>query len=310
MGPDTFHPASRLVRHFFLTSKPYSYASEITRGWAFYLVLGGGDGSWGLALVGLECWLMWLFFNWLSDRLQSDPGRLTPPAWIIATPLTAAVACGWTLGGVLAVLGVMAYASTVPLYALKAKRVIFGPLGPALRAVTVLGQAVMVWALVGGRPTPPALLLIGALALWKGLRNLVGDVRDVRTDRYEIPVSLGITVTRWILRAGIVAVLLLLWTGGLPFVAVSAILVAFSWLAMELAAHRWPEPRAHLWGYVTHRLWIITSVGLHLWAAVVAGLPWMALSFAVVVTALLQPSYRHLPGKQFPAWRDLCHRQD
>ena len=97
-----------MANHFFLTSKPYSYASEMSRAVVFGIFLTGrADGRVPVWMV-LALFFMWLSFNWISDFIQRDCGRIRPPVWLWAAPLVMAPSLAASSGGVYGALGVVA----------------------------------------------------------------------------------------------------------------------------------------------------------------------------------------------------------
>ena len=131
-------------------------------------------------------------------------------------------------------------------------------------------------------------------------RNLVGDVRDIRTDRFELPARSTMPGS-WACRVHILAAIPLCIFLGLrviPLAADGVLLV--SWLTIELLAWRYGNRRAYLWGYVGHRVLILTTTLFHLLIAIPRGLTPGWAVFLAALTLILHPTYRYLPGKRFP----------
>jgi hypothetical protein len=250
---------------------------------------------------------MWLYFNWQSDRIQLDPGRIRPPLTIIVVPALVGAGIGFWGGGVWGILGVLIYAATIRTYALKARSPFWGPLGPLLRMINGFGQFFMVCGLSKTFPDQNSFIIAFALSIWLGARNLVGDVRDIRTDVYELPVRFGAKITQWIIRFGFVI------TGTMIGAAVSSasksmlpilLIVVITFTMMEkLYAIYKKEP--YKWGYAGHRVMVIATVALHLAVAVYYGLPWIWVLGMALLTITLHYCYSFLPGKNFPNLREL-----
>lgn len=296
-----------LLRHFFLTSKPYSYSCEVARAWCFAGLLSGRliepllPGLW---LLSAQTLLMWLYFNWQSDRLQRDPGRVVPPRTLVAAPLVAAVAtsayfCGWQGG-----LAPLVYAVSVLLYTCKARYPWAGPVGPAFRGVTVLAHFAMVAVTLGVTPSPSSLWIAAGVAFWHARRNLIGDGRDVERDRYELPVRYGQEVTVWVTRAAAILAALCIVMAGISARArlLSLIFLGLDAVAWELVIRR--IPLFSMASYTFHRFLVVFAVLVYVspvWELVTA--PYIVL--LVGTAAGLNPCYAHLPGKTFPKAKDI-----
>jgi hypothetical protein len=296
----------RAACHFFLTSKPYSYSSEISQALVFYLALARQKIPADIGMVALQCLVMWLFFNWQSDRIQKDKGRFVPPLLLVLVPLGIALAIGYAAGGIYGVGGVLAHAFTIQTYSLKARHSLVGPFGPLLRSITVVGQFLRVWGFLGLQsPSTLTFYALAALAVWNGCRNLVGDVRDVRTDVNELPARWGIGFARWVIRFCNSMVLILCLVGNLPGRKGALVTVTLSWLILEVLAYRFGDAEAYKWGYLGHRILVVASVMLHLSLAQPLGLSWTWITILLLATVGFQPCYYLLPGKRFPNWGQL-----
>ena len=118
----------RLANHFFLTSKPYSYASEMLCAVVFGIFLTGRADGRVPAWMALALF-MWLSFNWISDFIQRDRGRIRPPVWLWAAPLVMALSLAASSGGVY---GALASSPTRRPWPSTRKAIIpsWGPFGP------------------------------------------------------------------------------------------------------------------------------------------------------------------------------------
>ena len=295
------------VLHFFLTSKPYSYASEMTRSLAFYLVLTGDTRFESLLAVSIQTLALWLYFNWQSDRIQSDPGRIRPPLMIILSAAIVGIWIGYAMGGVWGVGGALVYIATICAYPLKARSPFWGPLGPVLRLLTQLGGFVMICGLSKVFPDVVAFSIAVALSVWLLIRNLVGDVRDVRTDVYELPARYGTGITKWAIRVGLLVTGIILWLAlsseSKPAIlSLSVVALMFAVLEMLYVVYA-IEP--YKWGYVGHRFMVMVTVVLNLVISLMYGLPVEWLLIMIFLTITLQYCYKFLPGKRFPSLPEL-----
>jgi hypothetical protein len=272
------------------------------------MALVGTAATHDVGLTATQALAMWLFFNWQSDRIQKDPGRVVPPLLLILLPLAMALIIGYAASGVYGIAGVLGHVFTVQLYSLKARQPILGPFGPLLRGVTVIGQFLRVCGLVALWPNPLALYALAVFAGWHVTRNLIGDVRDVRTDRYELPVRFGVATASWVVRVGNAMVALILVESPLPGRTAALVTLGATWLAVEALQFRFRGEEAYKWGYFGHRLVVCTSVALHLSIAIPFGLSRAWVILLILLTMVLQPTYFYLPGKRFPTWRQLRER--
>jgi 4-hydroxybenzoate polyprenyltransferase len=179
-------------------------------------------------------------------------------------------------------------------------------MGPLLRGLTVGAQFMRVWTLTpGAPPNQVAIYAVLVLAIWHIGRNLVGDVRDVQKDVYELPVRFGTAAASWVFRLGNVAALVLLFAGPLPGRLPAGMVVVFTWLVIELLQRRFVGESAHEWGYLGHRVMVLAAVFAHLFLAVPMGLPWVWTVAILVAAITLQPLYFWLPGKRFTPLKRL-----
>jgi hypothetical protein len=246
---------------------------------------------------------MWLFFNWQSDRIQKDPGRVVPPLLLILLPLGVALIIGYAVSGLYGIAGVFGHVLTIQLYSLKARHPLLGPFGPLLRGVTVIGQFFRICGFVGAWPSHLALCALAVFAGWHVTRNLIGDVRDVRTDKYELPARFGVATAGWVVRIAILALLLL--ESSLPGRVAALVTLGATWLTVEALQFCFRAEEAYKWGYLGHRLVVCASVAFHLSIAIPLGLSRTWIVLLLISTIVLQPTYFYLPGKCFPTWRQL-----
>lgn len=286
-----------------MCTRPYSHTGEVSRALLFFTLQ--SPAPWSelqLILVAVQSLAMWCYFNWRSDKIQRDPGREFASTLLLSVPLAVAAGIGLIMGGAGGVAGVIAYVVAIHAYALKANSPRIGSLGPLLRGLTTLAHFVMVSTLAG-RVTPEAALLAAPLVLWKVTRNLVGDVRDVRTDRYEFPAVFGPAASLIVLRALFAAITVLFVWVPTPGHFECAALVALTWLATESLARRYTGASAYMWGYFGHRAFVVMTSALQLvlLAHVGIGAHWIAP--LAVLTVASQWTYDRNPGKHYPAWR-------
>jgi len=288
------------IRHFYLTSKPYSYISEISCGILFYFILNPFSKSNSLFLIIIQTLSMWLYFNWQSDKIQRDSGRLPPSAVLVGTPLIISIIIGFYLGGILGILGVVFYAFTICLYALKALKSWAGPIGPIFRIFTIIGHYISIWSLSPTLLTTKSIIIIILICIWKGVRNLIGDVRDIQNDVHELPAKYGAVLSLWIIRLGLfISILLVIkisvWS--------TFYITLIAWLFLELFQYYFIEP--YKWGYITHRIFILITVIIQLIYAQIYGLHTLWSIFLFILALLFNSTYSKLPGKNFLNLKNL-----
>jgi hypothetical protein len=297
------------VNHFFLTSKPYSYASELSIGLLFCLFLKPHNVRHSLITAAALTLLMWLYFNWQSDYIQKDPGRIKPPFWLWFVPLFISSGIGFISGGLWGIFGVCLYAAAIILYSFKAKIPALGMLGPFFRVLTVAGNFFMISFALACKPDRMSIIFLILLAVLKGTRNLVGDVRDMKTDKWEIPAKFGDKAAFIIVNFAFIfelVLILLVLKGNMTFPA--TIIFILTWFILILLYFCFHRNSPHQWGYWGHRFLIIMVTIFQTLLAYQFGLPvtWVFLIVGLLVA--LQFCYTILPGKNFPSWKEFSCR--
>ena len=295
--------AWQLAWHFFRTSRPYSYVCNIARAVLVCGLLAPQDGG-AIAVSGLVSLLMWLSFNWYSDTSQGDTGRMPVPWWLIAAPLALTVVLtAFYQVDALPWLGLFVVAQAV--YPLKALCPWVGLLGPVLRGLVVIGHFAYLSVLLGAdRLNEQAWLTFAVFSVLIMARNLVGDLRDIRQDRYEFPARFGAAATFAVLRLMFVVVLAI-GLGDPRGLAPVMAFVGILWAVMELLGRRLGTLGSHLAGYVLHRLFVILFTLAELVVAMAHGVDGTLCLALAAATLLLSPFYGVTPGKSYPHWPEL-----
>jgi len=199
----------RTPTELLLLTRPYSWldmvlTALIGMAWNGHPTAPGRQVS--TAAVAL---LAWFSLNWISEYTQRDPGREPPSRLLSTLPLLGAAGWSFFLGGgrALALIGI--YAVLAFAYPWKARTRAMGPFGPVIRGAQtallfLLGESFA----PGGRPSGRMVL---ALVIIQASRSLIADVRDSRTDKYELPKIIG---DRWAKAVSIA--LLILGIAALP----------------------------------------------------------------------------------------------
>ena len=266
-------PLGRRVWSYFILSKPYSAMDNATRGvLAAYTAMGAAAGGRDVLRAAVLSVLMWLFFNWYSDSLQRNPGRIVPPVWLVVAPLTAsAVIVG--LARPSALVGLLIYVAFILAYPLKAMRRWAGPLGPVLRGFSASAQFAMVIWLFQPLFQLSRLqwLLIAVITLAQAARNLLGDIRDMKTDKFELPARSGALASYLAVLALLaVAIVVLAVPLGWPTEIYPFVLQFVATLALALWLGRRGVPAA---AYILHMLFVLTLTVLQLNLAMRLGFP-------------------------------------
>jgi hypothetical protein len=260
------------LRHALLLTRPYSWldaALNVLLGYAWV----AGDarvtnlGNHALAAVVGIC--LWFSLNWISERIQRDPGR-TPVSWPIAlTPLVVAASIAFALGGAAIILPGVVIVALLFVYPMKARSPLIGPFGPFIRGLHT-SMIVALGCAMAGR-LDGCLYLIVALGLCQVSRSLIGDMRDHATDKYELPRIVGIE------RAKQIALLILV------VALISLGLAEAHWLILAVFAAQICVVLAvsSTQGYLLHMFMVLASV------VIKAGIYWQITGLGVGSFAIM-----------------------
>ena len=291
--------------NFFLTSRPYSYAGEIARSIVFTLLLAPASLPNTLIYTVIITLLMWLYFNWQSDWIQKDPGRITPSVYLCFGPLLVAFILSYIEGHLLGILGVLIYSCTILLYPLKARYKKIGVIGPLLRAITILGHFVMISACLHQFPTNTSILIVVVIASFKGIRNLIGDIRDIKTDKWELPARFGITKTTNILRLSFLfTIVLSLMIHERNIFLLTIFLAGSSWIVFEMLILILEKSQAYMVGYLCHRYMILSISTYLIILAIFLGLQKIDVVLLSMILIISQLFYNSIPGKNYPNFKE------
>lgn len=202
-GPSRTTPVERPnARDLFLLSRPYSWFDTMLN---VLIGLSWTETTYSLfrhastAAIGL---LLWFSLNWISESVQRDAGR-RPPHWSLAV-LPLALGAAWSLwvGGTPSIVWLLLFAALVAVYPWKARNALLGPLGPVIRGLET-GTLFLLGTTFGGGQ--PVVGIAPPLALIQVARSLVADIRDAKTDRFELPGRIGLEYSKWVAVALLVA---------------------------------------------------------------------------------------------------------
>ncbi len=287
------------IIHFLGTSRPYSYMSEISRGLIFGVLLSSeveNKTLWGVAILSF---LMWVYFNWQSDWIQGDKGRLKPSYWLCYAPFILSIMCCLYFGAFYGVLGVCFYAITILLYSLKANNKVLSKLAILLRILSVFGHLVMIMSFIGYQPKQNYLNLLAVIVLLKGISNFVGDIRDVRTDKWEFPVQYGTVYSFYFLRILFFTTLLLGCFINEEVLSIYSLVVVFSqWIIFEFLVKKYSD-KAYIVGYIEHRFLIFSTSVYQLLLLFHFNFSLSSILLLVILLIITQFSYVTTPGKNY-----------
>lgn len=191
------------IEGLLLLTRPYSWLDAALTGVVGVWSASGSARAPAMAAGAVVAWLLWCGFNLYSDRVQEDPGRPCPPAWLIWSCVAIAAGTAVVFGGVIALLPIAAFVGVMAVYPYKALTPVLGPLGPVMRGLqTVL--LVLVGSMLVGSGTRVDGQLLAGFFLVQVARSLVADVRDVDRDRFELPKRIGI-FPAWVGSMGLLA---------------------------------------------------------------------------------------------------------
>lgn len=305
-NPDSWQLLYGYFIHFLLLSRPYSYVDNMARA-LLVCALAGVSGKHQLVseTVVLSI-LIWFFLNWSSEARQKDFGRIIPTRWLVWTPILVALPLVAYRGILpLSMLGLCLI--TIWLYPWKAIDCRLGIFGPIIRGAQIMAHALFILAYIGPNQIeiPKFVLVLFTLVILHIGKNLVGDIRDIQTDRYELPARFGYRPAFWIVRVTFAfAALILIFilpeqrmTIGIPLVT--------QWAAMEIFNLLFTRQHPEFVGYAGHRLYVITFTLTELLLAYQFGMDITIFWLMAGAMILLNSSYRHVPGKHYPRFSEL-----
>lgn len=292
--------------HLFRLTRPYSWVCAMARGLLVACAAGSADNASALVNIAWITLLLWFSLNWISERVQKNPGRQVPSLSLIGVTLSS-VFVATIVHAPVATPFLVVYLILVRLYPEKARRSGWGSYGPLLRGGTVAMEGLFVIAFVSGLQgfSMATMSVVAVLTLLHIARNLLGDLRDIRTDRHEMPNRFGVPFSCIVILASIsVATIFALFSAELQLP-----MVALSLFHGVIFVALWVRFRTHsseLLGYTGHRFFVFfISIG-EAWISVFAGLPIWVAFFLTAAALALNATYRHTPGKEYPPlWEAL-----
>jgi len=295
---------SSKIKHFALTSRPYSYASEILLGIVFYdLVNQGKLEPLTIALVSTLSVMMWTFFNWQSDWIQKDKGRFVPNPLLCYSPLIISILIAINLNGYYGILGIAAYVATILLYSRKKDSPALGIVSSLLRGLTVIGHFTMIYLISTDHTLNFKVFLISLVfVLYKVLSNLLGDLRDIENDKNELPARYGFRITLIVLRLiylAILVILFILQNGSIELIASFALFILFCIFFESLSYKVKSDEESSKLGYISHRLInFFLTVTLIVLFYFQTGMIWLSINFSLLYL-IGQLTYNYNPGKKY-----------
>lgn len=290
---------SNRILHFFLTSRPYSYINEVSRGIIFGLLIYPIINQNGIVEIGVLSMLVWVYFNWQSDWIQKDKGRLRPTVLLCYSPLILTISYCLYSKHFFGILGVIIYVFTILLYSLKANNRFLGKYAFLLRMFSVSGHLMMIVFFLEQIPQKESVGLIFVLTLIKGISNFVGDIRDVRTDKYEFPAKYGIPLSYKLLRFLFIISLLFSFiiNQQVVFVCTFSVLI-IQWGIFEVLTKKYPKS-PYIVGYIYHRFLVLTTSIYQTLLLLYFGVNLYFVFILIIVMVITQFSYIKIPGKNY-----------
>ena len=291
--------------NFLLTSRPYSWVGEIARGIFLGLYIHPSAPLGTAVFSATISLLMWLYFNWQIDWIQKDPGRISPHILLCYCPLFVTLILCFINANLTGTVGILVYVVTILLYAVKAKYKRMGILGPLFRIGTIFGQFAMICFAFHYIPDNSLILIVLVIAMFKGIRNLIGDIRDINTDKWEIPARYGINVSMGIIRLTIFSMVILsLFIQQLSILATSLLFFTISGAVLELFFWKFKNNAASF-GYLAHRFLVISISVYLIVLTTFVGVPYPFAFLFIFLLVALQISYNLIPGKSYPSLRTM-----
>lgn len=294
-------PATPTLGHLYRLTRPYSWVCSTAVSVAAWVFSGGGPGMAALLIPLSLSALLWVGLNWLSDSIQRDAGRVPPPAALLLATLAlslalaavqSASACAWALIHYLLVLA----------YARKKHSAKVGAVSYLLRGGTVFAACASVGAAANGAwfPQGDAFWFIASQSLAHAARNLIGDIRDMKTDRYELPVTHGAKL------AVVVAVVCLVAAGGAALMMRILVADTTLFIVALLLGVLWLMLYGRRLGYDIagrrlHHLMVFVFSAFTLWCSYRLGVWWGWVSIGSGLLIALHMTYYDNPGKSFRA---------
>ncbi len=294
------------IVHFYYTSKPYSYIGQVSMGILIPLIIKQNLLSNEFLGIGFFSLLSWLYFNWQSDFIQKDKGKIRPPLLLLLLPLFAMIMIIILHYDDYRFFWIIPFIISVCLYSYKALSKKMGKIGPFLRFITVIGFSVMILGILGTFPKLSLIKVIIIIAIFKALRNLIGDIRDMKTDMFELPVILDyskiISIIRYIfILLNILTVLFSVYVFAILF------WVNFSWIFFEILNIKFGKNKFDYTGYFTHRFLTVSITFLFIHLCYLNSFDPIYCIVLVLSTIFLQYTYSKVPGKNYPKFSELIN---
>lgn len=295
-----------IIWHFFLTTRPYSYAGEIARGIFFGLLLNplACQQQYTIMVSSILTLLMWIYFNWQSDWIQKDEGRLPPSYWLCFSPIVFSAMLCIYYEQLTGVAGIGVYMCFILLYSQKKHHQYLGLLSPILRMATIYGHFFMLCMFFNITPNKEMLIIVSFIALLKGIRNFIGDIRDINKDKWEIPARYGIDISVIVYRVSFIVLIFISQAiNNRDYSYVFMTLAIICWGTLEVIFKIFNGIKIHLFGYYGHQsLIVIISIFLSLLAS--SSIPSERSSLTLFSTLLIllastQFLYKKNPGKNY-----------
>jgi hypothetical protein len=260
-------------------------------GVAAWVLAGGSKGHTEVILAGLLGTGLWVGLNWLSDYAQKDEGRPVPPRWLLGCIILLCLVGGFSYGPASGA-WVVIHFMLVWCYAKKKTVPVAARFSNLLRAGTVFALcAALTSAASGGFwPQGEAFWFSLVQAATHGARNLMGDIRDIRRDKYEIPARFGAGFALCVCVPYIVAA----GFATLPLSAIRLPMQCLVLLLLVLLVVLWLWGRRigyHKAGWAVHCAVVLCFTGINLWTLVVLDVHTFEHYFLIFLAALLHLTY-------------------
>lgn len=285
--------------HWYRLTRPYSWVCSVFMGTAIWL-LAGGTSRWPLVFFPVALsGLLWVGLNWLSERIQCDPGRRPPPWFLVALVILLSATLATTVAVSAGAWALLHYACVV----LYAEKKYFRPLGFVsylVRGATVFSACATIAAAANNSfvPSGNTAWFILAISFAHASRNLVADIRDMGSDAHELPATQSPAVVALVamcclLAAALAGSRLDILRNEVAFF-VATLLVGIIWLLRYGRAGGYP-----IAGYFLHQIMILLFSIFAIYCSVRLGLFWGWAAAGTVAVLFFHREYRKTPGKFF-----------
>lgn len=175
--------------HYLRLTRTYTWVDVAATGILGYFI-SNPKQDWFVALTQIVplCISLWMVLNWVSEYKQRDEGRIPPPLWLIALPLTLSIAIIVAMN--ISAVGLwFIYLALVWIYPYKKTQRKLAAICYLIRGFHTASMFLLVVSLSGSLNTHSLQIALGLFFL-QASRSLVAEVRDAPFDKLGLPAEI------------------------------------------------------------------------------------------------------------------------